>query len=483
MSLLGFRPYAAVARRRTHAWTRRSVLALGAYVVAGCASYAPRPLVPAQDLERLLALQIDELRIDYGAADALPSAGPLRFDPSDGLDESELAAVALTINPGLRARRAGIGEAQALLVTAGLLPNPDLGLFIRPGLGGSTATAFGLEALFGLLRPDERPARRAVAEAGIELVRAEIEAEELRLVAQVRQARIAVLSAEQAARLLQQELTLRDEAVALVRQQRELGETTEIPLALVELDRTTVQRNLREAQAVSERERRSLGALLGVQPTLELGLVGSGADLAFAIAPDMTDDQLDARLLAGRAELRARAADYRLAEQELRLAVARQYPRVGVGPSYDKDIEGGEGLGLGASIEVPLFDRNQGEIAGKSAARERKRAEYVATLHDLRARAFDARALMRRARAEVELQQSDVLPLVQRTEALFQGALRARELSIFEWLIVRARAVQARRDLLDALTRYASAVVELDSATGSPLVTVLTDASNAGSER
>lgn len=476
-----FRPAVRPSRRSVRSplrGTRGMSAAFCALTLAGCASYEARPLAPEVEFTRLRGATVDDLRIEYTTPAAPTTA---RFDPTDGLDEAELAAVALTLNARLRAKRAAIGEVRALLVTAGTLPNPDLGAFVRPGISGNSGTGVGLDALFFLLRPDERDAKRALAEANVDLVRAEIEAVELDLVSDVRRGRIRLLTAEQTARLVEQELALRDEAVRLVRRQRELGETTDIALALVELDATSLQRQARLARAAVESERAALNALIGVPPTLDLTLVGDGSDLTFAIVPDPTDDALDARLIAGSGGLRTRASEYARAEQELRLAVARQYPRIGIGPSYEKDVEGSEGLGLGASIEVPLFDRNQGEIAEKLAHRERVRGEYVAELHELRARAFAARAQQRSARLDVESLQRDVVPLIERTEALFESALRARELSVFEWLTARTRAIQSRRDLLDALARYASAAVELDAATGTPLVTVLTEKS--GEER
>ncbi|MBK7645352.1 MAG: TolC family protein [Planctomycetes bacterium] len=462
---------------------RSAWLSAAAFACLGCASYSPRPLAPADELALLRASNLAELQIEYSVAGAQAAPVPRAFNAEDGLDEPELAALALTLNPGLRAKRAGVGEAQALLISAGLLPNPDLGAFVRSGVGGVSGSALGLDAMFALLRPDERPAKRAIAESQIELVRAEIATEERRLVSRVRRARIGVLAAEQALRLFEQELAVRTQAVTLVRKQRELGEATELALALVELDRATVERGVREARASTERERRALHALLGVPPESGLELVGSGGGLVFTIAEDPSDAQLDARLIAESSELRARAADYRQAEAELRLAVSMQFPGMTLGPTFEKDTGGSEGLGLGASIELPLFDRNQGGIASKEALRERKRLEYVAALHELRACAFDARSEVRLARGEVELEQREVLPLVQRTEALFEGALRARELSVFEWLAARSRAIQARRDLLDALTRYALAVVDLDSAVGSPLVVVVSAGKGEDSKR
>ena len=454
---------ARVASLRTAA-----VIALVA-ALAACATYQPKALVPEDELASLRQTPpLGELHIEHlQPGEVAPP--DLAFDPSDGLDEAELVAVALTVNPELRAKRLELGETSALLVSAGLWPNPELDAFVRPGIDGTGSTAFGLDLLFALLRPDERPARRAAAEARVATTRAEIVAEELQVASDVRRARIKLLAAGQATRLLEQELVLRDEAVSLVHRQRELGEATEIDVLLVELDRTGVQRELRDSRASLERERRALNQSVGVPPTYQLPLTSLGKPLEFALYDDLSEDEVDRRLLAARFDLQARASSYEQAEQELRLAIARQFPGVSLGPSFEKDVEGSKGLGLGGSFEIPLFDRNQGEIALKTAARERARAEYTALLHELRAHAFEARASLIRAREEVEVEQRDVVPLIERTEALFEGALRARELTVFEWITARGRALEARGNLIDALVRYTNAVVDLESATGMPL--------------
>lgn len=447
-------------------------LAAVATLLGSCASYHPRPLVPEAELTKLRAITLDGLRIEH-ARPGLAEAGPIAFDPSDGLDEAELVGVALTLNPTLRSKRFKIGEAQALLITAGLWPNPQLGVAVRRGIEGPSGLAVEMDYFFGvlrpLLRPDERDALEGFAQAKLETTRAEIAAEELRLATEVKRARLSVLATEQVMQLLEQEATLRDNAVDLVRRQRELGEANEMKVVLVELDHATLQRALRDARADHDRLRRELNQLIGLPPTYELHLSESGRPLSFTLYDELGDEEVERRMLAGRFDLRSKAAEYDLAEQELRLAVAQQSPSLGIGPSVRTETNGDRSSGLAASVEIPIRARNQGAIAEKTAARERVRAEYVAALHDARARAFEALAALRRARAEVELQQRDVVPLIERTETLFEGALRARDLTIFEWLTVRARAVQARRDLLDALVRYASAAAELESATGMPL--------------
>lgn len=446
-------------------WNLRALALLPG--LAGCASYVPRPLVPRDELARLTAATLVGLRVEDAAPGEAVSA-PAPFDPSDGLDESELVAVALTLNPSLRARRLEIGESQALLIGAGLWPNPELGLSVRPGIDGAPSTAVGADLLLELLRPGERSARKGVAEARVESVRSQVAAEEYRVVTEVRRARIALLAAAQSLALLEQEAALRDQALALVRQRQNLGEGTALDALLVDLERVEVQRALRLARADHGRLRRALLLTLGLPPSFPMRLKEAGEPLVFSVLEDVSDDELDARLLSRRLDLRSLESSYVVAEEELRLAVARQFPRVALGPSFENDADGTKSLGLGASVELPLFSRNQAEIAEKEAARERARADFVARLHEARAQAFEAREAVRRLRSEVETLRRDVLPLVERTESLFEAALRARELTIVEWLTARGRALTARRELLRALVDYSGALADLDAALGAP---------------
>ena len=402
------------------------------------------------------------MRTVPGGAEASSPA----FDPSDGLDEAELVAVALTLNPALRRARSELGETQALLVQAGAWPNPELDVAVRPELGGS-ATGAEIDLLFELLRPGERSARKAVAKAAADETRSRIVAEELAVVGEVRRIRLRLLANEAASRFLEQEAALGREVVALVQERRELGDVRVLDLHLAELQQAELERSARAARYDAESARRELNEALGLPPLHELPVTGAGEPLAIAVFEDIEDEELDARLLAGRPELAAGEAAYRRAEEELRLAVLRQYPSLRIGPSFERDVEGSEALGLGAALELPLFDRNQGEIAEKRAARERVRADYVARLHRLRAEAFDARERVRRVRSEVEIQEGRTLPLVERSEEAFEAAFRSRDVTVFEWLASRGQALRARREFLETLVRYGEAVVELETATGS----------------
>lgn len=438
---------------------------LAAVALVGCTAYVSDPLLPAVELAILRDRTLQDVRIE--ASSEAPHAGP--FDAADGLDEAELVAIALTLNPELAAKRATIGEAQSLLIAASVWPNPTLGASVRSGIGDASGLAVGTDVLFEFLRPAEREARTAVASARIEAARSDVLADEYRIVARTRRAHIDLLAAEQIVRALEQEASLRTEATAMVAERKGIGEATTLDVNAVQLEKITIERELRDARFEVEVRQSDLRSILGLPPTTELVLTARGRPLTTTLQPDLDDDAVDARILANRLDLKASEASYRVAEEELRLATTKQVPRFSLGPSFEREVEGTQSLGLAGSVELPIFDRNQAEIAARVAARDRARADYVAMLHAVRATAFAARSAVRRLTAELEAQQRDVLPLVEQTDALFTRAFEAREVTAFEWLSARSRALDARRGFVNALVAYASAVADFEAATGAPL--------------
>jgi outer membrane protein TolC len=201
-------------------------------------------------------------------------------------------------------------------------------------------------------------------------------------------------------------------------------------------------------------------------PEYVLRLTESGQPLKISVFEDVSDAELDQRLLSGRLELRAAEAAYRRADQELRLAILGQYPRLSIGPAFEHDLEGDSAFGPGISLELPLLNQNQGGIAAARAERDQRRAQYSALLHRLRSHAFAARAALRRARFEVEIQEREVLPLIERNQQLFEGAFGRRDVNIYDWITAQQRAVRSRREYLESLERYGTAATALEAATG-----------------
>ncbi len=449
--------------------TRLTISAAGCLMLAACVGYTPKPLDPQAEIEALRRRTLEGIDVRFSApgqdsASAQPVARTL--DPAKGLDEEELVSVALTLNPELRAKRLEIGEARALLIGAGLWPNPVLSLDWRTGIAGAPGYTADAGLLVELLRPWERSARKDAAAARVDEVTADIVAQEWRVVREARTQRFAVLLLDQSLAVLDEEIALREGTLNLSKRRREVGEGTELDISVAELELAEIRRDRRRAESDLGTARRELNRMLGLPPEYALRLSDSGKPIQITVFDDVVDEEVDRRLLAGRFELRSKEAAYRKADRELQLAIYRQYPALFLGPSAGREPEGTKYLGGSLSLEIPLFNRNQGEIAEKDSLRERTRAEYTATLHRLRAEAFEARGQLRRAKLEVEAEEKEVLPLIKRSQGLFEAAYRAKELSILDWVTAQRRAVGARRAYLESLVRYRTALINFETATG-----------------
>jgi len=445
-------------------WRRRLALA-PVLIFAGCAIYREKPLDPEAELLALGRSGLEGFVVEHVRPGGGKDASQAPFDLSDGLDEAELVAVALTANPDLKARRLAIGEARALLVSAGLWPNPEIGVGWRPGISPPTGFTADAELLLEVLKPGERSARKQVAVQRIEQERQAIAAEEWRLATQARTARLRVLFAQDAFRLLERETALREQAMDLVRRRRQIGEATELDASVAALELSQARGEMRRERADLECRRAALNRLLGLPPGHVLN-IQEARPIRIGLYEDLPEEDLEKRLLQGRPELREMEAAYGRSEAELRLAILGQYPKLKIGPSYGKEADGGNFLGVGASLEIPLFDRNQGGIAAKEALRERARAEYTALLHRLVADAHEALRELRLAGQEVEAGEREVLPIIRAGRDLLEKALRARELNLLDWAAAQERFLRMEREHLRTLLEYQTAVVRMETVLG-----------------
>ena len=138
-----------------------------------------------------------------------------------------------------------------------------------------------------------------------------------------------------------------------------------------------VETQLHDIDQLSLKNRHDLNTLLGLAPEAELRLVDRVS------VPAIDTGKLKAILLelAGRRpDLLALAAGYEAEEQKLRQAIIEQFPKLNIGPNYTNDTTPVYTAGPTLTIGLPIFDRNQGNIAIERATRQVLRDEYQARL-------------------------------------------------------------------------------------------------------
>lgn len=437
-----------------------AILALCALApLAGCAVYAPDPLPTA--------LPADPTPATLGRFERDSQA--IGVDLTAPLDPADLAALAVVLNPELRAQRARVGVTQAQVFEAGLLPDPQFSASLdrpqsAPGLVDALAASLGLDTSAFYIRPQAlRGARAGERQARLDLAWLEWQTGNQ---ASVLAARIQGLETA---------LTFAREAEALSSSvlNRSLGAVARGDLSAVDIE----ARRLAEADAAdrartTERDltaaRLELNAILGLSPQAQISL----APLAPAPPCLPASEALVARALSDRLDLAALRAGYEAQEAALHVAVLQQYPRLNLSLNAARDTGAVRTNGVAVGFDLPLWNRNRGQIAIQEATREQLRVEYEARLFATRAdlaTLSSAFEIGRRQRADLQTQ---VGPLRTTVEAFERAGARGdiaqviaetARLSLLDKEIALAALDQAMAEQWRALQMAAGRELEADA--------------------
>ncbi len=166
-----FRDDAQAQRTQAARPVRAAVLASAiAATLASCATYTAQPLSSRSDLAERLPITLPARPLD------VPEPRKHPFDPSDGLDMTEIATLAVINDPKLRVARRKAELAHAQLFAASLLPDPQVSMSAdHPTSSPDHTNAYSFELSYELTALITRgaavdSARAAAAQVNFELV-------------------------------------------------------------------------------------------------------------------------------------------------------------------------------------------------------------------------------------------------------------------------------------------------------------------------
>lgn len=426
--------------------------------LAGCAVYAPKQLHPRPAPEDAATLSIPAKQMP------VPALRTHRFDPSDGLDVTETAMLAVANSPRLRVMRDRLGVARAQAFAAGLLPDPQLSGSRDVSTGGapdlSRGFSLGLDYDLGALLT--RSARKAGARAGQRQVRLQLLWAEWQTIARARLLFDRVQSLRARQRRLAHEKRLMDPMRATIDTALKQG-NLDYAVADTGLNAVAGVRNrLEDVRRRREQAGHALRALLGLAPTAPLHLVGPAwqpRPTAAAIA------RAGHHLARQRPDLLALKAGYAAQEAKVRTAILGQFPDIQVGFSRARDTSGVFSNSLGVSLNLPLFNANRGRIAVARATRRQLADAY-------RARVLATRNDMHRLTVQLHSLDRQILAArdhARRLDAASRAATarwRQGLLVWTTWLSVRAGALDADLTLDSLRQKRARASIALETLLG-----------------
>ena len=441
------------------------MVALGV-VLGGCASFQPKPIVPREVLRELQRVRLERLQ----SAPSVESPAP-GFDLGDGISSDEAVAIALVLNPAIRAFRKERGVAEGEVVAAGVLPNAELEiawLFIENFTKSLATSGFDVRLRWSPPRPGERAARRAQAEARLGAVRAQIADEEWRLAADARKAHATLWGAEERRRLADAALALQERVRRFIRDKRALGDASRLEANLIELEYVETRREREEIVADEERTRQAFNQALGLPP---LAMVPLQSPSRFAYQPfRVSPAALETVMVERRPDLLAALEEYEQAQQQLRLAHIQRIPWFRFGPAYERDGSAEEGsvnkLGVGVGIDIPLANLNRGELLRLEAARDKLRETFTAKVHLARAEVAQALLSVRTQERLVRFYEDTVRPALAENAELTEAALELGDVNVLEFVTAQGKVLRGQRQGIEAALNYWKAVFDLERALG-----------------
>ncbi|WP_242539754.1 TolC family protein [Trinickia mobilis] len=339
-------------------------------LLASCTWYHREPL--SFNDTSTSARSLERIRIDPSTM-PLPELAAHRFDPSNGLDIEDVAMLAVANNPDLKLARDDLGIARAQAFSAGLLPDPQLSVSSDyPGaVGFERAFSYGLS--MDVLAIVTRGANKKSADATVAKTDLGLLWQEWQVVAQAKQLFLKARFQDETLPLLQQQRDLtRTRYERMAEAQRE-GNLTEDTLTAALTSYSDARKQYTDAQRAAEQTHHDLNALLGLAPEVQLQLKGGGDAAPLA---DATIDDAVAALPKRRPDLIALQAGYEAQEQKYRAAILSQFPSLSVGFVRSRDTSEIYSSGFQINLSLPIFNRNQGNVAIEKATRARLRDEY-----------------------------------------------------------------------------------------------------------
>jgi outer membrane protein, heavy metal efflux system len=360
------------------------------------------------------------------------------------LDQAVQMAVAR--NQALEAQRLAVQASKADEITAGLKPNIGVSFsadgftpfsprqltwdFLKNDASYSTSASYLFE------RGGKRANRLAVAQATTDVTAKTALDAERTLRFQTSQAFVNVLLAKSTLDLAQQNLKSFSDVVEVNRQRVASGDLAEGEFFKISLQKLQFEQDVSAADVSLVQARASLRQLLGYDAVADdYDVVG---DLAYT-AQTVDLENMKRQALDARADLQVAKSNVTLAQNNIALQLSNRARDVSGDVDYSHTGPDNT-MGVGLSIDLPIHDRNQGNIARSQVQLRQASQSELAARYLVITDVVNAYAAWQTSQKVVSLYQS--------------GYLRQAEQSLEISRYIYQRGAGSLLDLLDAERTY-----------------------------
>jgi cobalt-zinc-cadmium efflux system outer membrane protein len=389
-------------------------------------------------------------------ADVIPPSPEPQIVAKMTLDQC--VAMALISHPRLAEFNARITEAQGVAVQAGLYPNPRVDSGNPQTIGPNKTSIYTIGLTQEVVRGGKLKLNQAAATEGARQAEWEAVRKRFEVLTTVRQEFFSTLAAQRRKKLLERLLELTKKSEKTSENLLEAEQVSETDVLSLRIERQKAETALNGADIALLGQRRQLAASIGV-PISSIAEVDGNLT---AEVPAFDDETVLMQVL--NTSPLVQAANLEVTRNIFLRQRAEVEPIqnffVQGGTQYSDQTNNFQALVM-VYTNLPIFDRNQGNIMAAHAAVRRSMANRQATQQELAKQLADAIMRFRVAEQAVRRYEEGILPDASRTLDLVQKAYARGQFDISRLLQTQRTVFEANIDYISALENRLNSAAEI----------------------
>jgi cobalt-zinc-cadmium efflux system outer membrane protein len=380
----------------------------------------------------------------------------------------ELQQMALQSNPTFAQSVANIQAAEGRKKQSGLYPNPTVGYQGEQIRGGSFHG--GEQGFFvqqDIVLSGKLGLNRTIFDQELKQAETEAEEQKLRVVTNVRTSYIQALAAQQTLELRQHLSKLADNAVETSHQLANVGQADAPDVLESEVEAQQAQLAVSMAEQNQQRVWKALSAVVGNPRLPFTRLEGKLED-----TPPVNADELVEKIINDSPAVRIAELGVKRAEAALARAKRESIPDLQIRGGMQQNGEllsepNGKPVGLqgfaDVAVRIPIFNRNQGNVATARADLERAKREVERVKLVLRERAASVVQNYAFSQTAVDRYKNQMIPRAQKAYEMYAKKYQEMASAYPQVLIAQRTLMQLEVSYITALETFATSSVSLQS--------------------
>ena len=433
--------------------------------LSACAHYQPQPITE-ESIEQQLQTPTREQLTIQAAKIKHPNFEPIKFDMADGVSPDEAAILAVLRNPDLRATRDQHAIANAQVLQAGLLPDPQVSYGFTAPSGGTDLgmnNAFGLGLNWQITALIWRENKITAAEKQQQDIDLQIAWQEWQYAQAAKLAVYQLLVYTRQRALLTEMARRLEENRARLQQAADKGLVTELERVAAVSAKNLIDIRLLALEQQIKQQQQRLNRAMGLKPHETVALqqnIELVDDLNTPAYDDLIHDMETRRL-----DLMALKRGYESQDELVHIAVLQQFPQISIGFDHARDNSNLYTIGFGVSMTLPIFNRNQGQIALSRATRQQLFDQYTSRV--FQARADIAELLVTIASINKQIQSvRHAIPDLANLVSAYQLAIQNGQVDVLNYYTSWNNLTNKKIDLLTLELQLMQAAIALETASG-----------------